>query len=215
MDKANIIVKFLERKYGDYIRKTPSRNIFRTLIGTILSHRTKDEVTWPASKRLFKKVKNPKGMLNLSKKEIEKIIYPVGFYREKAKKILKVSKILLEKYKGKIPKTREELMELPGVGYKTADIVLMYGFGKPAIAIDTHCNRVSKRIGLASLKDNVEEVRKKLESIFPKNKWYLINSGFVLFGKNICQPRKPKCSLCSFKGFCRAYKTKRFDTKPF
>jgi len=217
MDKARVIIDFLEERYGGYFRKGPSRNVFRTLIGTILSHRTKDEVSWPASKRLFKRVKSPKEILKLSRKEIERIIYPVGFYREKAKKILKVSKILLEKYDGNVPKTREELLELPGVGYKTADIVLMYGFGKPRIAIDTHCNRVSKRIGLVNKKANVEEIRKKLESLFPKKKWYLINLGFVTFGKEICKPISPLCiknpNECPFTKFCKAYKFKKFDIR--
>ena len=118
------------------------------------------------------------------------------------------------KHRGKVTSKREELVELPGVGFKTADIVLMYGFGIPRIAIDTHCNRVPKRIGLIDKKANLEEVRIKLESLFPKNKWYLINLGIVSFGKEICKPLSPLCvkgsKNCPFSGFCKAYKTKDF-----
>lgn len=213
MDKIKIIINFLEKKYGKYIDNSNMKNqkIFELLIETVLSQRTRDESSSRASDQLFAVAKIPKQILKLPIRKLQSLIRISGPYRQKAKRIKQISKIILEKYKGKVPKTREELMELPGVGYKTADIVLMYGFGKPAIAIDTHCNRVSKRIGLASIKDNVEEVKRKLEATFPKNKWYLINLGFVLFGREVCQPRRPKCNLCSFKNFCKAYKTKRFD----
>jgi len=104
--------------------------------------------------------------------------------------------------KGKIPKTREELMELPGVGFKTADIVLMYGYGIPSIAIDTHCNRVPKRIGLVDKKANVEEVKRTLESLIPKKDWYIVNLGLVRFGQETCRPINPRCEICPMSGFC-------------
>jgi len=179
-----------------------------------LSQRTREENTAKACENLFSTSKTPEEILKLPLRKLQKLIRVSGPYRQKAKRIKQISKIILEKHKGKIPKNREELMKLPGVGYKTADIVLMYGFGIPRIAIDTHCNRIPKRIDLVNRKANVEEVREKLESIFPKNKWYLINLGFVSFGREICKPVNPLCikdsENCPFSSFCRAYKTKNF-----
>ena len=132
----------------------------------------------------------------------------------KSKKIKRTTKTILEKFNGKVPRTRDELTSLYGVGPKTADIVLMYGFNIPSIAIDTHANRVPKRIGLVNKKANVEQVKGKLEDIFPRNKWYLINMGFVSFGKEICKPVNPICIKnkrnCPFSGFCKAYRNKDF-----
>jgi len=218
MDNAKVILNFLEKRYGKYIDNSSMRNqgIFELLIGTILSQRTRDESSEKAANQLFAIARTPKQIIKLSTKNLQNLIRISGPYRQKAKRIKQVSKIILEKYKGKVLKTREELIELPGVGFKTADIVLMYGFNKPAIAIDTHVFKVSKRIGLAGLKDDVEEVREKLEKLFPRNKWYLINLGFVSFGKEICKPVNPLCiknpKNCPFSGFCRAYKTKKFKT---
>jgi len=211
-----IILKFLEKEYGKDIDVSPLRKskIFELLIGTVLSQRTRDENTEKAADQLFSVSNTPKKILKLPLKKLQKLIRVSGPYRQKAKRIKQISKILIEKYNGKVPSNREELMKLPGVGYKTADIVLMYGFGIPRIAIDTHCNRVPKRIGLVNRKANVEEVREKLESIFPKNKWYLINFGFVSFGREICKPVNPLCTKdfknCPFSSFCRAYKAKNF-----
>ncbi len=216
MSKAKIILNYIEKRYGRYIDNSTLRNkkIFELLIGTILSQRTRDENTDKAVSRLFSVVKTPKQVLKLSLSKLQNLIKPTGFYKQKARRIKQISKILLEKYKGKVPNDRKELMKLPGVGYKTADIVLMYGFGIPRIAIDTHCNRIPKRIGLVDREANVEEVRKKLESLFPKNKWYLINLGFVNFGKEICKPVNPLCIKdsrnCPFSSFCKAYKTRKF-----
>jgi endonuclease-3 len=148
-------------------------------------------------------------------RKLHSLIRISGPYKQKAKKIKRASRTILKKYKGKVPNTRKELMSLYGVGYKTADIVLMYGFNIPSIAIDTHCNRVPKRIGLVGKKDNVEKVKNKLEGLFPKKKWYLINLGFVSFGKSICKPINPLCiknpKKCPFSKFCKAYKTKDFN----
>jgi endonuclease-3 len=213
MNKVKIILRFLEKRYGRKIKEFPKHNPFQLLIATILSQRTKDKNTKKATKKLFSVAKTPEEILNLSDKKLEELIKPAGFYRQKSKAIKKVCEIILKEYDGKIPKRREELMKLPGVGYKTSAIVLMYGFNKPIIAIDTHCNRISKRLGLVSKDANVETVRKELESIFPKRKWYLINLGFVNFGKEICRPVNPKCKDCPFRSFCPSFKIKDFDVK--
>lgn len=216
MNKEKIVLDFIEKCYGGYIRTNRMKNqeIFELLVETILSQRTRDENSEKAARNLFKVAKTPQEILKLSAKRLQNLIKESGPYKQKAKRIKQLSKMILEKYYGRVPSTREELMELSGVGYKTADIVLMYGFNIPSIAVDTHVNTVSKRVGLAGIKDDVEEVKEKLEKIFPKKKWYLINLGFVMFGKEICKP-KPLCMKdsknCPFSGFCKAYKTKRFD----
>jgi endonuclease-3 len=216
MNKIKIMLNYLEREYGKYIDAAPMKNqeIFELLIETVLSQRTRDESSEKAANQLFAIAKTPKQILKLPMKKLQNLIKISGPYRQKSKRIKQISKIILEKYKGRVPNNREELMKLPGVGYKTADIVLMYGFGVPRIAVDTHCNRVPKRIGLVDKKANVEEVREKLESLFPKNKWYLINLGLVGFGKENCKPVNPVCiknsKNCPFSSFCRAYKTKSF-----
>jgi len=204
---VNQLIKILKNRYEKDIRKFPSNNleVFKTLITTILSQRTRDENTERAASALFSKVDTPKKILKLSTKQLEKLIRPSGPFRQKTKRIKLVSKIILEKYKGKVPKTREELMSLPGVGFKTADVVLMYGHGIPSIAIDTHCNRIPKRIGLVDKKSSVEEVKGILESLIPKKDWYIVNMGLVQFGREICQPIRPKCGICPMSKHCNYY----------
>jgi len=204
---VNQLIKILKNRYEKDIRKFPSNNleVFKTLITTILSQRTRDENTERAASALFSKADTPKKILKLSTKQLEKLIRPSGPFRQKTKRIKLVSKIILEKYKGKVPKTREELMSLPGVGFKTADVVLMYGHGIPSIAIDTHCNRIPKRIGLVDKKSSVEEVKGILESLIPKKDWYIVNMGLVQFGREICQPIRPKCGICPMSKHCNYY----------
>lgn len=219
MDKINVTLDFLEKTYDKCIDKTPlkDKEIFELLIETILSQRTRDENSEMAANQLFTVAKTPKHIARLSIKKLQKLIRISGPYRQKTKRIKQVSKIILRKYKGKVPKTREELMKLPGVGPKTADIVLMYGFGEPQIAVDTHCERVPKRLDLVPLEYNVNQVKQRLESLFPKSKWYLINLGFVNFGKEICKPVNPLCikdsKNCPFSSFCKAYKLKDLKFK--
>ncbi|MCS7105727.1 MAG: endonuclease III [Candidatus Aenigmarchaeota archaeon] len=192
------IIKLLNEKYKIKVwREEP----FKLLIGTILSQRTRDEKTSQAWQKLFSKANTPEKILKLSEKEIEKLIKEVGFYRQKARRIKQVSKIILEKYKGKVPRSREELMNLPGVGPKTADIVLSYSFGKPVIAVDTHVATISKRLGWTK-NDEPEKIREDLHKIIPKKYRLLINSLFVEFGKDICRS-KPKCYNCPILKFCK------------
>ncbi len=201
------LIEFLKERYGKRIRKVAKNNreVFRVLITTILSQRTRDENTERVASALFSKANTPEKILKLSTKQLQKLIKPSGPFRQKAKRIKAVSKIILEKYKGKVPKTREELIELPGVGFKTADVVLMYGHGIPSIAIDTHCNRVPKRIGLVEQNADVEGVKSMLESLIPKKDWYIVNMGLVQFGKEICRPINPKCDACPISKYCRYY----------
>ncbi|MCD6398512.1 MAG: endonuclease III [Candidatus Aenigmarchaeota archaeon] len=203
--KIDALVNFLEKRYG-YPKF--SRNQFKLLITTVLSQRTRDENTKIASDELFSVVNGPEDILNLSTKKLESLIKSSGMYRQKAKRIKEISKIILEKYKGKVPNNREELISLPGVGYKTADIVLSYGFNIPTIAVDTHVNRIPKRIGIVDKDASVEEVRETLEKHIKGKKRFLVNLGLVRFGQEICRPISPKCSLCPIKNICDFYKRK-------
>jgi len=210
MKKVEALIKFLEKRYGyPEFAKDP----FELLVATILSQRTRDENTWKASKQLFAVARTPEEIAKLSLRKLEKLIKPSGTYRQKAKRIKKVSKIILERYEGKVPKSREELMKLPGVGYKTADIVLSYGFGVPTIAVDTHVNRIPKRIGIVDKKANVEEVRKTLEKLVKGKKRFLVNMGLVRFGQEICRPLNPKCEECPLNKICDYYKRGRNERR--
>jgi len=174
---------------------------FKILISTILSLRTKDQITAQASDRLFKVADTPEKILKLSEKEIVKLIYPVGFYRNKAKIIKEISKILVEKFNSKVPDDLETLLSFKGVGRKTANLVLSEGFGKPAICVDVHVHRISNRIGLVKTK-SPEETEFKLMDILPKKYWKYINFVLVAFGQTICKPVKPKCKDCPIVKYC-------------
>ena len=198
MKRIERIIKILEKRYNtENFWKEP----FKLLISTILSQRTKDEVTYKAAERLLKVANKPEKILKLSERQIEKLIYPVGFYKQKAKRIKKVCKILLEKYKGKVPNKRKELLKLPGVGSKTADVVLAYGFNKPVIAVDTHVAIISRRLGLTKNFDP-EKIREDLHRVIPKKYRKIINLLFVNFGKDICRTVKPRCEVCPIQKLC-------------
>lgn len=174
---------------------------FLVLISCILSLRTKDETTLPASERLFKLADTPKKMLGLTARQIEKAIYPVGFYKTKAKSILGICRDILEKFGGKVPNDIDTLLTMKGVGRKTANLVLTEGFQIPAMCVDTHVHRISNRFGYVktSLPDETEmALRKKL----PKKHWMDYNALLVTWGQNICKPISPLCSQCGIDQFC-------------
>jgi len=180
---------------------------FSILIGTILSARTKDESTTKVVKQLFSKYKNSKQLANAKVKDVEKIIKSIGFYHVKSKRIIEVAKIIDSKYKGRVPDNLDELVELPGVGRKTANCVLVYAYEKPAIPVDIHVHRISNRLGLVDTKtpeDTEQELMKKI----PRKFWIDINDTFVMYGQNICKPISPMCSVCKIKRSCKFYKTK-------
>lgn len=202
---AEHLVRFLKKRYGRKLKGRTKVEPFKLLISTILSQRTRDENTNRASEALFSRVESPHDVLKLKRGELEGLIKPAGMYKQKAEKIRKVSKILIERYGGKVPRTRKELLSLPGVGFKTADIVLSYGFGVPTIAIDTHCNRISKRLGLVDERADVEDVRKTLESLIHGEDRFIVNIGLVNFGREICLPVRPRCKICPMKEYCKYY----------
>ena len=180
---------------------------FSILIGTILSARTKDESTTKVVKVLFSKYKNPKQLANAKLKDVEKIIKPIGFYHVKSKRIIEVAKIIDSKYKGKVPEELDTLVQLPGVGRKTANCVLVYAFEKPAIPVDIHVHRISNRLGLVETK-NPEDTEQELMKKIDKKFWIDINDTFVMYGQNICKPISPMCDVCKIKRSCKFYKSK-------
>jgi endonuclease-3 len=199
------IIRKLNKLYGIQPHRSKP---FETLIGVVLSHRTKDDVGVPASRRLFAVADSPEKMLKLSEKEIAKIIYPVGFYNQKAKRIRQICKMILEEFGGKVPKTREELMKLPGVGGKSADIVLLFSFGEYVIPVDTHVAVISRRWHLTENKDP-EKIREDLHKIFKGKRRVIVNNLLVEFGKEYCTARYPKCKICPVLKLC-PYENKNF-----
>jgi len=192
------MIRFLNNRYK--IKPYRGRP-FRVLIGVVLSHRTTDKVSWPATDRLFKLAKTPEQMLELSEKKIAKTIYPTGFYNVKAKRIRQICKTLIDKFHGKVPNTREELMDLPGVGPKSASIVLSFGFGVLTIAVDTHVAVISSRWNLTKEK-NPEKIRKDIHKKIPKSLWGISNQLMVEFGREFCTARFPKCNICPVQKLC-------------
>lgn len=186
-----------------------TKDPFLVLISCILSLRTKDTTTGPAAKRLFSLADNPKDMLKLTKKQIEKAIFPVGFYPTKAKYILKTCKILINNYNGKVPDSEEELLKLSGIGRKCMGIVMNYGFGKNThIPVDTHVFKVVNRLGWVKTK-TPEKTEQALMKIIPRKYWHDLNDLLVRHGQNICVPVSPFCSKCSISKYCPRIGIKR------
>ena len=178
------------------------RSPFLVLISCVLSLRTKDETTLPASERLFKWADTPEGMLRLSVEEIQKLIYPVGFYKTKARNIQAICRALLDEFGGKVPDEIDQLLTLQGVGRKTANLVLTEGFGKLGVCVDTHVHRISNRLGYVQTK-TPEETEWALRGKLPKEFWIEYNSLLVVWGQNVCKPISPFCSRCVVKKYCR------------
>ncbi|MDQ1352416.1 MAG: endonuclease [Acidobacteriota bacterium] len=209
IDKIAILDKIVEmvtplkppvQEFERSIRRTP----FKILISVLLSSRTKDPVTQKASENLFAVADRPEKMMNLEENRIAELIFPVGFYRQKAIQIKKLSQILCQSYDGKVPGTFDELTALPGVGRKTANLVLALAFNQPAICVDIHVFRISQRLGWASGK-KPEEIEAQLKKAFPPEQWNRINHTLVGFGQTICKPVSPLCSRCVITGYCLFY----------
>jgi endonuclease-3 len=186
---------------ADYYEELGAERPWAVLVSTIISLRTKDEVTVVASPRLIKIANTPQKMLALSLEEIEKAIYPAGFYHTKAANLKKIAQVLTTKYNGKVPDTEEELLALPGVGRKTAALVLDEGYHKAAICVDTHVHRISNRMGWVATK-NPDKTQEALMQILPKKYWRRINLILVRYGRDVCTPISPWCSKCIITEFC-------------
>lgn len=175
---------------------------YRVLFSTIISLRTRDEVTLAASERLFGRAPDLNTLLKTPEDEIAGLIYPAAFYRNKAANILKCAGIIHETHGGKIPVDRDELLKLPGVGRKTANLTLNLGFGINAICVDTHVHRISNRAGWVATK-NPDDTEMALEKILPEEYWIPLNEILVSYGQKVCTPQSPRCSLCVITGHCR------------
>lgn len=201
------VIKILKKEMPRF--KTPyvtevsndKKDPFRVLVSCIISLRTKDGTTREASTRLFSLSSTPEGISALSVKDIERAIYPAGFYRNKAKVISGISRELFEKNGSRVPDTIEGLLKLKGVGRKTANLVVTLGFGKPGICVDIHVHRITNRWGLVKTK-TPEETEFALREALPRRYWLIINDLLVTYGQNICTPVSPRCGSCSIYGLC-------------
>ncbi len=209
-EEAKRVIEILLKTYPDAKSELNFSNSFELLIATILSAQTTDVQVNKVTEKLFKEFKTPGDFLKLKEEELAEKIRSIGFYRNKSKNILATCKLLVDKYKGQVPDTREELMKLPGVGRKTANVVLSNAFGKDAIAVDTHVFRVSNRIGLAN-SDNVLDTEKELMNIINKNIWSKAHHLLIFHGRRICKARKPLCHKCPLTEYCLYYKKTSMD----
>ncbi len=202
-----IVIDILSKEYESWqapvvtLVAQHTNDPFRVLVCALLSTRTRDETTAKVCERFFRKVKAPQDILNLNPEEIERLIYPVGFYRNKAKQLMRLAAILVDRFNGEVPDTLEELLSLPGVGRKVANLVLADGFGKPAICVDTHVHRITNRWCLIKTRTPLE-TEKRLMELLPQKYWIVINRLLVAFGQRICTPQNPKCGVCPINRFC-------------
>ena len=207
MDDKNIdiIVKTLmdaKQQKSDFVGLMDSfHDPYLVLISCILSLRTNDKTTYPATLRMLKLGKTPEDFAKCDEKELEKAIYPVGFYTNKAKQIIQLSKEIVEKHNGQVPETIDELVKFNGVGRKTANLVVARGFNKPAICVDVHVHRIFNRMGYIKTK-NPEETEFALREKLPKKYWIDINTLIVTHGQNVCKPQKPLCDVCPINKYC-------------
>ncbi len=178
-----------------------TRSPYHVLVACIISLRTKDEVTHAASRRLFRLADCPRDLASLEESTIADVIYPAGFYRTKARQLREIGRILESRHGGRVPSGEDELLALPGVGRKTANLVLGLGFGVPAICVDTHVHRISNRLGLVATRIP-EETERALEKRLPRELWIDINDLLVTFGQNCCHPTSPRCSNCPLADIC-------------
>lgn len=181
---------------------------FKILIGTILSARTRDENTTKVIKMLFTRFRTPHDIASADIEEIKKLIHSIGFYNVKAERIKQVSQIIMSRFGGQVPDDIDSLLELPGVGRKTANCVLVYAFNKPAIPVDVHVHRISNRLGLVHT-NTVKQTEIELNRIVNRQLWTRVNNTFVMYGQNVCMPIRPMCEICDLTGMCKYYNHSR------
>lgn len=202
IDKVVTTLEKAKQPQSEFVKLMDSfKDPYLVLIACILSLRTNDRTTYPATLRMLKLAKTPQEMMKVNEEELAKAIYPVGFYKNKAGQIIELSKILVEKYDGKVPCDIEELCKFRGVGRKTANLVLSEGFNEPAICVDVHVHRIFNRLGYLKTK-NPEETEFTLREKLPKKYWIPINSLLVTHGQNVCKPLKPLCDKCPVEKYC-------------
>lgn len=182
---------------------------FLILIACLLSPRAKDSMTIHVVRDLFKRARTPQAILKIKLPELEKIIFRTGFYKNKAKATRDACKIIIEKFDGNVPNSYDELISMPGIGPKIANLVLGMAFDIPAICVDTHVHRISNRLGIIKTK-TAEQTLLALEKVVPRKYWILWNKLLVVWGQNVCLPRNPKCPTCAINKYCLRVGVKRF-----
>ena len=202
IDEVVLALKSANQPQSDFVKLMDSfKDPYLVLIACILSLRTNDKTTYPATLRMLELGKTPEEFAKLEPKVLEKAIYPVGFYTNKAKQIIELSKELVKKYNSKVPDEIDELIKFKGVGRKTANLVLSEGFHKPAICVDVHVHRIMNRLGYVDTK-TPEETEFALREKLPEKYWIDINSLLVTHGQNVCKPQKPNCKICPINHLC-------------
>ena len=197
------IVRLLKKDYTtDHFSRQNDEDPFKVLVSCLISLRTKDEVTYPASQRLFALADTPRKMAALDTRKIEKAIYPAGFYKTKARRIKDISGRLAKEYGSRVPEDFDELLKFKGVGRKTANIVMVFGFRKPGIPVDTHVHKLANRLGWTATK-TPEKTEMALRNGLSKRYWLDINELFVRHGQHICLSVSPLCSRCGIRGYCK------------
>ena len=204
MKKTDIIIEKLEKMYPDADTELKFNSEYELLVAVMLSAQCTDKRVNQVTEKLFKEYNTPEKMLTLTQEELEQKIFSCGFYKNKAKNILKTSKTLVEKYNGKVPDNLKELQALDGVGRKTANVVGAVAFNIPAIAVDTHVFRVANRIGLTNAKNELN-TELQLQKAIPKEKWLRVHHLIIWHGRRCCDARKPKCEQCLINGECKFY----------
>ncbi|MDL1968818.1 MAG: endonuclease III [Deltaproteobacteria bacterium] len=199
--RSDKIRKILRMTFPNVNTQLKHRNSFELLVATMLSAQCTDKQVNSVTKKLFKNLETPYDFANASNKTIEELIRPTGFFRNKAKNIKNSSRILIEKYKGKVPDSLDELIKLPGIGRKTANVVLGSAFGIPGIAVDTHVAKISKRLGLTKNKDPVK-IEFDLMKIIPEKDWSDFSLQLVYFGRAVCKAKNPGCDICPLTELC-------------
>lgn len=204
-EETKEVIDILDKTYPDARPELNHTNAFEMLLATILSAQCTDVRVNMITEDLFKVVKTPEDVMELGSKKLSDIIRPCGFYNTKTKSIMETCKILIEEFNSQVPGDRESLMKLPGVGRKTANVVLSTCFGEDAIAVDTHVFRVTNRIGIVD-ENNVEDTEIKLMEQIDKNMWTKAHHIFIFHGRRTCAARKPKCEICTVRDYCKYYK---------
>lgn len=211
--KLDLILNTLDEMFPDAHCELNHRNEFELLVAVMLSAQTTDQSVNKLTKTLFEKYKTVEDYANAPISVLEEDIKTIGLYRNKAKSLSAMAKQLIERFDGKVPQTIEELTSLPGVGKKTANVVVSVAFGVPAFAVDTHVERISKRLGFAKKEDSVQVVEKKLMKAIPKDRWIKCHHQFIFFGRYFCKSMNPSCYECPLYDICREPKRKEIKNK--
>ena len=202
---SKFIINNLDKLYPNAKCELKHTSHFQLLVAVVLSAQTTDEKVNSVTKQLFSKYPNAEKLSKANIKDVERIIKPIGLYKNKAKNIVGLSKILVKDYKGKVINDRDALESLPGVGRKTCNVVLNNCFNEPTFAVDTHVSRVSKRLGIANIDDDPKQIEEKLMTYFPKDTWGKLHHQFIFFGRYKCKSLNPDCNDCPFKKICNYF----------